>query len=100
MNRTFSLCLAAVLVAGSALAQTAPPAQEPPAKPKAGTIIDRPDAGRITGEPTPAPPPAPPPSRPGAAQPGQRIGRFEAVGTTRVASDTIRVYLGVKRGDQ
>src|SRR3954453_1350579 len=99
MNRTFSLCLAAVLVAGSALAQTAPPAQEPPAKPKAGTIIDRPDAGRITGEPTTTPAPAPATPRPGAAQTGQHIERFEAVGNTSVASDTIRVYLGVNPGD-
>lgn len=101
MNRTFSLCLAAVLFAGSALAQTAQPAPQPPPKPKAGTIIDRPDSGRITTEPTttPAPAPAPVTPRPGAVQAGQRIERFEAVGNTSVASDTIRVYLGVNPGD-
>src|SRR5438477_6538977 len=101
MNRTFSLCLAAVLVAGSAVAQTAQPAPQPPPKPKAGTIIDRPDSGKITSEPvaTPAPTPAPATPRAGTAQAGQRIERFEAVGNTSVASDTIRVYLGVNPGD-
>jgi outer membrane protein insertion porin family len=101
MNRTSSLCLAAVLVAGSALAQTAQPVPQPD-KPKPGTIIDRPDSGRITSEPTtPAPVPAPVTPRPGTstAQAGQRIERFEAVGNTSVASDTIRVYLGVNPGD-
>src|SRR5437588_10306131 len=101
MNRTFSLGLGAVLLAGSALAQTAQPAPQPPPKPKAGTIIDRPDAGRITTEPTVTPPPAPAPvtPRPGTAAAGQRIERFEAVGNTTVASDTIRVYLGVNPGE-
>jgi outer membrane protein insertion porin family len=101
MNRTFSICLASVLIAGSALAQTAQPAPQPPAKPKAGTIIDRPDSGRITSEPalTPAPAPAPATPQSGTAQAGQRIERFEAVGNTSVASDTIRVYLGVNPGD-
>src|SRR5436305_1886963 len=96
MNRTFSLCLTAVLIAGSALAQTAP-APQPPPKPKAGTIIDRPDSGKITSEPTTAPAPVTPP--PGTAAAGQRIERFEAVGNTTVASDTIRVYLGVNPGE-
>jgi outer membrane protein insertion porin family len=102
MNRTFSLCLAAVLISGSALAQTAQPAPQPPPKPKAGTIIDRPDAGRITTEPaTTTPPPAPVPATPlaGTVKAGQRIERFEATGNTSVASDTIRVYLGVNPGD-
>src|SRR5205807_919721 len=99
MNRTFSLCLAAVLVTGSALAQTAQPAPQPPPKPKAGTIIDRPDSGKITSEPAAAPAPAPATPRAGTAQAGQRIERFEAVGNTSVASDTIRVYLGVNPGD-
>jgi outer membrane protein insertion porin family len=102
MNRTSSLCLAAVLVAGSALAQTLQPAPQPPPKPKAGSIVDRPDSGRITTEPTtpaPAPAPAPATPRPGTATAGQRIERFEAVGNTTVASDTIRVYLGVNPGE-
>jgi outer membrane protein insertion porin family len=101
MNRTFSTCLASVLVAVSALAQTAQPAPQPPAKPKAGTIIDRPDSGQITSEPTLSPAPAPAAVTPqsGTAQGGQRIERFEAAGNTSVASDTIRVYLGVNPGD-
>jgi outer membrane protein insertion porin family len=101
MNRTFSLCLTAVLVAGSALAQTAQPAPQPPPQPKAGTIIDRPDSGTITSEPsaTPVPAPAAAAPRPGTSAAGQRIERFEAVGNVSVASDTIRVYLGVNPGD-
>jgi outer membrane protein insertion porin family len=98
MNRIVAICLAAGLVAGSAFAQTVQPAPQPPAKPKAGTIIDRPDSGRITSEPTLTPAtPSPATSQPGV--PGQRIERFEAVGNTTVASDTIRVYLGVNPGD-
>ncbi|MBV8543151.1 MAG: outer membrane protein assembly factor BamA [Acidobacteria bacterium] len=97
MNRTFSLCLAAVLVAGSALAQTAQPAPQPPPKPKAGTIIDRPDSGTITSEPSATPAPAT--ALPGTPAAGQRIERFEAVGNVSVASDTIRVYLGVNPGE-
>src|SRR3954470_1431707 len=97
MNRTFSLCLTGVLLPGGALAQTAQPAPQPPPKPKAGTIIDRPDSGKITTEPTT--PPAPVTPRPGTAAAGQRIERFEAVGNTTVASDTIRVYLGVNPGE-
>src|SRR3954468_7601253 len=103
MNRIFSICLAAGLIAGSALAQTAQPAPQPPAKPKPGTIIDRPDSGKITTEPalTPAPPPTTPAARPQASTPnaGKRVERFEAVGNTSVASDTIRVYLGINPGD-
>ncbi|HEV7572554.1 MAG TPA: outer membrane protein assembly factor BamA [Thermoanaerobaculia bacterium] len=100
MNRTFSLCLTAVLVAGSALAQTAPPVP-PPDQPKAGTIIDRPDAGKITSEPalTPAPAPSSVTPQAGTPQTGKRIERFEAVGNTSVASDTIRVYLSVNPGE-
>jgi len=97
MNRTFSICLAAGLFAGSAFAQTAQPAPQPPAKPKPGTIIDRPDSGQITSEP--ALTPAPATKAPGAPKSGQRIERFEAAGNTSVASDTIRVYLGINPGD-
>ena len=101
MNRTFSLCLAAVLVAGSALAQTAQPAPQPPAKPKAGTIIDRPDSGTITDRAGADSGACARPGHPAAGhgQAGQRIERFEAVGNTTVASDTIRVYLGVNPGE-
>ncbi len=97
MNRLVAICLAAGLFTGSALAQTGQPDAQTP-KPKPGTIIDRPDAGHITSEPaeTPAPVPPKPGSSPAA---GQRIERFEAVGNASVASDTIRVYLGVNPGD-
>jgi len=97
MNRIVAICLAAGLFAGSALAQT--PEPQTPAKPKPGTIIDRPDAGKITSEPalTPEQPVTPRPGSTPAS--GQRIERFEASGNTTVASDTIRVYLGVNQGD-
>jgi outer membrane protein insertion porin family len=95
MNRIVAICLAAGLVAGSAFAQTQPEPQTP-AKPKPGTIIDRPDAGRISSEPaTPGPVTPPQPGLPA----GKTIERFEAVGNTSVASDTIRVYLGVNPGE-
>jgi len=88
MNRIVAICLAAGVSAGIAFAQTTPEPQAPP-KLKPGTIIDRPDSGRITSEPTVAPAPVTP--KPGTVQAGQRIERFEAVGNTTVASDTIRV---------
>jgi outer membrane protein insertion porin family len=96
MNRIVAISLAAGLLAGSALAQTQP---EPPQKPKPGTILDRPDAGRITSEPVTPAIPVPVTPQPGNAANGERIERFEAVGNTTVASDTIRVYLGVNPGD-
>ncbi|HEX3067113.1 MAG TPA: outer membrane protein assembly factor BamA [Thermoanaerobaculia bacterium] len=98
MNRIVAICLAAGLVAGSALAQTAPPEPQTPAKPKPGTIIDRPDAGHISSEPVLSPAPSPVTPQPGALT-GKRIERFEASGNTTVATDTIRVYLGVNQGD-
>src|SRR4029077_20395870 len=84
MNRIAAIALAA-LVAVSATAQT------DPQKPKPGTIIDRPEAARIT-EPTPEPAKSAPVT-------GGTIERFEAVGNTSVASDTIRVYLGINPGE-
>src|SRR5258706_8785226 len=100
MNRIVAICLAAGLLTGSALAQPGTPDAQPPPNPKPGTIIDRPDAGRITSEPTTPAPPAPVTPRPGSSPAaGQRVERFEAVGNTSVASDTIRVYLGVNPGD-
>src|SRR5207245_9536425 len=72
--------------------------REPP-RPKPGTISARPEAGRIT-EPTAAPPPAQvQPSTPPGDLAGQPIQRFEASGNTTVASDTIRVYLGITPGE-
>ena len=102
MTRSVYLSLAAVLLAGAMQAQTPPPAPtpqpqpQPRTKPRAGTIIDNPDAGRITEAPKP---PTTTPATPGSALAGRKIERFETVGNTSVASDTIRVYLGVVPGD-
>src|ERR1700737_2040110 len=96
MTRFLAITLAA-MIGGAAAAQTQPQPQTP-AKPKPGTIVPRPDSGRIVTEPTPAPPPPPPPPPPGDLA-GQPIERFEASGNTTVASDTIRVYLGVTPGE-
>ncbi|HXH37324.1 MAG TPA: outer membrane protein assembly factor BamA, partial [Thermoanaerobaculia bacterium] len=98
MNRIVAICLAAGFLTGSAFAQT-PPEPQPPTKPKAGTIVDRPDSGRITSEPAITPgQPSPVTPQPGTPS-GKNIERFEAVGNTSVASDTIRVYLGVNPGE-
>src|ERR1051325_6831119 len=98
MNR-ISLCIASAMLATSVLRKTTPPQPQPqpkPQKPKPGTIIERPNAGGITEGEKPAPTPAKPvPGKPT----GQVVERFEAVGNTSVASDTIRVYLGVNPGD-
>ncbi len=98
MNRIVAICLAAGIFTGSALAQAVPPEPQTPAKPKPGTIIDRPDSGHISSEPVLSPAPAPVTPQPGAPT-GKRIERFEASGNTTVATDTIRVYLGVNQGD-
>src|SRR5438105_6774868 len=97
MTRSVYLSLAAVLLAGAVQAQT-PPQPEPqqPRKPRAGTIIENPNAGRITEAPKPV---APSPNVPGSAMAGRKVERFEAVGNTSVASDTIRVYLGIVPGE-
>ncbi len=100
MTRFLAIALAAAL-GSTAVAQTTP---TPPAqKPKPGTIIEQPGSGRIVSEPTPpAPTTQPPtPATPATAGTfaGQKIQRFEAVGNTSVASDTIRVYLGVNPGE-
>jgi outer membrane protein insertion porin family len=70
---------------GMARAQTQP--AEP--RPRPSVIIDAPAAGRITD--------APQKLQPAAGV--QTVERFEAVGNTSVASDTIRVYLGISPGD-
>ncbi len=66
-------------------------AQTPPAepRPRPSVIIDAPSAGRITDAP----------QRTQAPAGSQVVERFEAVGNTSVASDTIRVYLGISPGD-
>src|SRR5437868_5320189 len=91
MNRITILLFAAGMLAATSQAQKPP---SDPQKPKPGTIIEQPESGRIVT--APAPPPATP--TPGALA-GQRIERFEASGNTSVASDTIRVYLGINPGD-
>jgi outer membrane protein insertion porin family len=95
MTRLLAISLAA-LISGTAAAQTQPEPQTP--KPKPGTIVPRPDSGRIVTEPTaPATTTTPRPTTGELA--GQPVERFEAVGNTTVASDTIRVYLGITPGE-
>ena len=84
------MLLVLALLAGSArsYAQTNTEQQ----KPRPGTILEStPSTGRITN--------APAPPRESTQQfSGQTVERFEVVGNTSVASDTIRVYLGVEPG--
>jgi outer membrane protein insertion porin family len=89
-----TLILAAALLAFPLGAQTQPATPQPqqPPKPRPGQILERPDAGRITNAPEPAKP------TPGQVA-GQRVERFDVTGNTSVASDTIRVYLGVNIGE-
>src|SRR6185436_2490075 len=94
MARFLSFSLAAFLAAGVAQAQTQPAPQQPVQKPRPGTILDTPSTGRITESPT-----ATPTTSTGAPKAGETIERFEATGNTTVASDTIRVYLGITPGD-
>jgi outer membrane protein insertion porin family len=86
--------LAIVLFSGTVVrAQTAPTQERP--RPRPGTILETPGQGRITD--APQQPQAPRPST--GSLSGQPIERFEAVGNQSVASDTIRVYLGINPGD-
>jgi len=104
MNR-LSFCIVLAMLATSALAQTPAPAQPapqptpPPQKPRPGMIIERPEAGRITEPEAKPAEPSTGPSQPTGQLSGQKIERFEASGNTSVASDTIRVYLGINPGD-
>jgi outer membrane protein insertion porin family len=66
-------------------AQTPPP--QPPAQ--RPVILDTPSSGRITDAP----------AAPTAVVSEGTIERFEVVGNTSVASDTIRVYLGIVPGE-
>src|SRR5205085_7673877 len=89
MNRITILLFAVWMFAATSQAQTQP--TQPP-RPKPGTIIEQPESGRIVA------PPAPQPATKDNLA-GQRIERFEATGNSSVASDTIRVYLGINPGD-
>jgi outer membrane protein insertion porin family len=89
MIRILAMLLLVLLAGTAARAQTAtPPAPERP-RPRPGQILETPGTGRITDAPRPEAPRAT----------GQVVERFEAVGNTSVASDTIRVYLGISPGD-
>ena len=80
--------LVILLVCGTmARAQTTNPQQEPP-RPRPGTILESPTGGRITEGPQPQ-----------RAVTGKTVERFEAIGNTSVATDTIRVYLGLAPGE-
>ncbi|HET7711528.1 MAG TPA: POTRA domain-containing protein, partial [Thermoanaerobaculia bacterium] len=99
MTRSFSAFFAATLAFALAAQEQTPSPAPQQQKPRPGVILDTPATGRITDAPAPAPPPT---VAPGAGQQpsaGERIERFEAVGNSSVASDTIRVYLGVNPGD-
>lgn len=103
MTRFLAIVFAAAL-GGTAVAQTQPaPQPQSQQKPKPGTIIERPESGKIVSEPTPTAPTTAPPAPATAATAGslagQKVQRFEVVGNSTVASDTIRVYLGVNPGD-
>jgi outer membrane protein insertion porin family len=95
--RMLLISLAVALCASATLQAQTPPTtdqqQQQPPRPRPGTILEGPATGRITESPT-APQPA---TKTPAA--GQLVERFEAVGNTSVASDTIRVYLGVIPGE-
>ncbi len=90
MTRLLAALVITLLAGPAALAQTNTSQEKP--RPRPGTILDSPGTGRITDAP------APPTSSTGELE-GQIVERFEAVGNTSVASDTIRVYLGISPGD-
>jgi outer membrane protein insertion porin family len=87
--------LVIVLFSGTVVRAQTTPTQERP-RPRPGTILETPGQGRITDAPAP---PAQTTRPATGALSGQPIERFEAVGNQSVASDTIRVYLGINPGD-
>lgn len=102
MTRKLLTTVTVALLAGAtAFAQTAstqPAAGQPSERPRAGAIVDSPSSGRITDAPvSPTAPAAPRPG--GTVVAGQPVERFEVVGNTTVAADTIRIYLGVVPGE-
>jgi outer membrane protein insertion porin family len=94
MTRILSISLAAVLLAAAVQAQTSPQPDKP--RPKPGTILETPSSG---GRITDAPAQPKPSTGPVGDLSGAVVERFEAVGNTSVASDTIRVYLGIAPGE-
>jgi len=93
MTRKTALLALVLMIDTSVRAQTSPQQQEKP-KPRPGVIVDTPSSGRITDAPAPQKP-----QQPTGDLAGQIVERFEAVGNTSVASDTIRIYLGVSPGE-
>ena len=92
MNRFLAMLLVVLMTGTPNWAQTTPTPERP--RPRPGTILETPGTGRITDAPVqPKPTPAT------GALAGQAIERFEVVGNASVASDTIRVYLGISPGD-
>lgn len=93
--------MAAILCASFARAQapSAPQAKQQQ-RPRPGVILDTPGSGTIADAPTAPQPLSGQAVRDGSSSlEGQPVERFEAVGNTSVASDTIRVYLGVMPGE-
>lgn len=98
MTRKLAMLALVLMLGSSARAQTTPPPppQEERPRPRPGTILDVPSGGRITEAPvTPKATEAPPTGE----LAGQNVERFEVTGNASVASDTIRIYLGVSPGD-
>jgi outer membrane protein insertion porin family len=88
MTRILVMLVVLAVAGRAARAQTAPTQDRP--KPRPGVILDAPATGRITDAP----------NAPKAQNvTGQIVERFEAVGNASVASDTIRVYLGIVPGE-
>jgi outer membrane protein insertion porin family len=94
MNRLIAMLLVVLMLGSPNWAQTPPTPERP--RPRPGTILETPETGRITDAPV-QPKPKPTPATGELA--GQAIERFEVVGNASVASDTIRVYLGISPGD-
>jgi outer membrane protein insertion porin family len=85
----FPVKLLAVLLMGTLLRAQTPTPERP--RPRPGTILETPGTGRITDAPTP--------QTPRLSDIAGAVERFEVVGNASVASDTIRVYLGINPGD-
>ena len=89
MTRLLSFTLAVSLIAATAASAQEQQPEPQPQRPRPGAILEGPGTGRITEAPAQAVPP----------EGLQQVERFEAVGNITVASDTIRVYLGIVPGE-